>query len=343
MGRGRLGYRAELDGIRGVAILLVVGYHIAGWPRGGGYGVDVFFVLSGFLITTLLLEEYAAAGVIALRAFYTRRARRLFPALFVMLVLAALISSATFTPREMLIVFGSAVFYASNFVRAFTFPDQLSGGPTDHLWSLAAEEQFYLVWPIVLLALLRRRVPLARVLAGIVVALIAYRLALIAGGVRPARIYFSPDTHSEGLALGALIAVLREKGVRMPGRMGPPALIAVGLLATLQLPHAWVYGLPVVEVASAIAIMAAIEQGVFGRLLRLRPLVYIGALSYSLYVWHMFALYVTLWNHRIIAAMLTVPLTLGSYYLVERPFRRRRRERREDLVHARPSIVFTDA
>lgn len=337
----RLGHRPALDGVRGIAIALVVGGHMAGWPRNGSYGVDLFFVLSGFLITTLLLEEHRATGRIALRAFYVRRARRLFPALFAMLVLAFLLSSATFTPREMVIVFGSALFYVSNFVRAFTHPDQLSGGPTNHLWSLAAEEQFYTVWPAALLFLLRRRVALVQVLTAFFVALVSYRLGMILAGASPARIYFGPDTHAEGIVLGCLVAALRMRHVRVAWFLGWAGLVGIGLLAFTRPPHEWVFGLPVVEVAAAAVLLTSLQPGLLQRALSVRPLVYLGVISYSLYVWHMFALYATFWHHRVIAAVLAVPLTLCSYYLVERPFRRRRAK--SDRVHASPSTVLTEA
>jgi peptidoglycan/LPS O-acetylase OafA/YrhL len=319
----RLGHRPALDGVRGIAILLVVSYHLAGWPRGGNLGVDVFFVLSGFLITTLLLEEQALAGAIGLRAFYERRARRLLPALFFMLTIAAVISAGSFTARQMVVVYGSATFYASNFVRAFTHPDQILGGPTGHLWSLAEEEQFYLLWPIILIFLLRRRIDLTKVLGCAFVALVVYRLALIASGVSIDRVKYSPDTHAEGLVLGCLLAVLWRRGLQLPRWAGWLGLAAVAALAVFSSDGS-TFGLPAAEIATAALIGCALQTGFVQRGLSFPPLVYLGVISYSLYVWHQFANWVTLWHHQALAFALTVPLTLGSYYLIERPFRRRR-------------------
>src|SRR5436190_10898544 len=142
----RLGRRPALDGLRGIAIALVVGFHAFNWPRAGTLGVDLFFVLSGFLITTLLLEERNRTGKIDIAAFYTRRARRLLPALLVMLLpflFLGLVSAAAGSFRRPLFVgLGAAATYTSNIV---VMHDQ-SAVPAGlvHLWSLAAEEQFYL-------------------------------------------------------------------------------------------------------------------------------------------------------------------------------------------------------
>ena len=326
VGRGRLGYVPALDGIRAIAIVLVVSRHFWGRPLGGGYGVDVFFVLSGFLITTLLLEEHARDGAIALRAFYMRRARRLLPALFTMLGLATLILSLAVSPTKLLETIGPPALYASNFVRAYVKPDWMAGSPADHLWSLAEEEQFYLVWPVALIFMLRRRVQLVRVLEILVAALVAYRFAWIALGANPGRIHYSPDTHAEGLMLGCLLAALRGRGFLPPAWLGWVGLAAIAVIAKVQMPHLWVYGLPIVELASALVIAAAVQPGLVQRALSVRPLVYIGVISYSIYVWHQFVHWLFLWGHPNWSAAVTVLFAVGSYHLVEKRFR-----------HARPA------
>jgi peptidoglycan/LPS O-acetylase OafA/YrhL len=137
----RLGYRPALDGLRGVAALLVMSFHfqIPGWS-GGFLGVDVFFVLSGFLITSLLLEEWQRSGTVCLRRFFLRRALRLFPAL----VLVLLVTAPFVSYRWPLVALG----YVANWALAFKF---VTFGPISHVWSLSVEEQFYLIWPIVFL------------------------------------------------------------------------------------------------------------------------------------------------------------------------------------------------
>src|SRR5262249_25897924 len=143
----RLGYRPALDGVRALAITGVVLAHAYRWPPGGGFGVDLFFVLSGFLITTLLLEEHAAHGRISLVDFYRRRAFRLLPALYTLLLvyLAIVVVRGEFTEWFRPLSALAAFFYATNLVEATGWGID---GPVRHLWSLAAEEQFYFVWPL---------------------------------------------------------------------------------------------------------------------------------------------------------------------------------------------------
>jgi peptidoglycan/LPS O-acetylase OafA/YrhL len=178
---GRLGYVPALDGLRGIAILLVLGYHV-GWIPGGFLGVDVFFVLSGFLITTLLLEEWGQSGAIDLRAFYVRRVRRLLPALLVLLATLGML--AAFEAADGRVGEGEAIassitvclLYVANIWRA---SGHFLTGPLTQMWTLAQEEQFYLLWPPLLLLGLRFRVrlgALAVVLAATTLGVIAWRI-----------------------------------------------------------------------------------------------------------------------------------------------------------------------
>src|SRR5215207_1763866 len=181
----RLGYRPELDGIRGVAILLVVVVHLHNWPRGGFIGVDVFFTLSGFLITTLLLEEWRARGTISLRHFYARRSLRLFPAVAVLLAVYFIFALAAGGPYLGTRLAGVAygLTYLSNWPQAYhwPFPEQEIG----FLWTLAIEEQYYLLWPsLLLLAVYVARLSSRRLIFAIsclVVAVWAWRIALLEG------------------------------------------------------------------------------------------------------------------------------------------------------------------
>jgi peptidoglycan/LPS O-acetylase OafA/YrhL len=194
-------YEPALDGVRGVAILCVILHHARLLP-GGFLGVDAFFVLSGFLITSLLLQEWRTHRTISLRLFYERRALRLLPALAALLAPALLVLVLMATAggagadelRPLAQGIGFGAFYLANFARA----TGLGLGALAHLWSLAAEEQFYLVWPIVLLVCLRRGASPARVcvvLAALAALVAANRISLFAtGGSSWDRLIASPDT-----------------------------------------------------------------------------------------------------------------------------------------------------
>ena len=170
----RLGYRPSLDGLRAVAILLVVAVLPRSWLPGGTLGVDLFFVLSGFLITTLLLEERGATGDVSLPHFYARRALRLLPALWLLLIVYVAYGLANGHHGLPSHVLGAAAIgagHVANFFAAAGSPNQAHY--LVHLWSLAQEEQFYLLWPIVLLALLRRGVSTRTLLLGFATLVVA--------------------------------------------------------------------------------------------------------------------------------------------------------------------------
>src|SRR5215203_2186902 len=217
----RLPYSPGLDGLRALAVIAVLLYHAdLSWIPGGFLGVEVFFVISGYLITALLLAEWHQKGTINLKDFWMRRARRLLPALYVLLVVS-LAFAVVFLPGEVarlrddvLAAFG----YVTNWYLIFGHVSYFEavGRPSllQHLWSLAVEEQFYLLWPPVLaLALavgasrLRRRRALTVALAGAVASAVAMAL-LYAPGVDPSRIYYGTDTRSTGLLCGAAVAFL---------------------------------------------------------------------------------------------------------------------------------------
>jgi peptidoglycan/LPS O-acetylase OafA/YrhL len=312
----RLAYVPALDGLRGLAVLLVIAFHYTGKPFGGGYGVDLFFVLSGFLITTLLLEERAANGRIGLGAFYLRRARRLFPALAALLC-AYLVYNAILN-RDALGTVADYGLYFGNIY--FVISHKADNTGLGHLWSLAEEEQFYLLWPMLLLLLARTKRPLYWI-GALVLALIAYRSALIVHGANMTRLYRAPDTHSEGLLLGAALAILRQKGFvagEWAGKLG------LALTIPTALAGAWHFGLPVFELGALLLVAAAVGSTEIARALSVRPLVWLGTLSYSLYLWH----YPVLWafnaHNRLLALVVSFVLAWLSYRYVEVPFRRRR-------------------
>jgi peptidoglycan/LPS O-acetylase OafA/YrhL len=316
---GRLGYVPALDGLRGIAIASVVAYHAFGFPLGGWLGVDLFFVLSGFLITTLLLEE----ETIRVRAFYARRARRLLPAL-VALLLGYLVIDAV-RGVDGLGEVARWGFYGGNAYGAFWPGASKHLVGLNHLWSLAQEEQFYLVWPAVLLVLPKARRP-ALILVAAACALIVYRVVLAGHGAADARVAFGPDTNVDGLLFGAALAF-------RPIRVSRRALVAAGVLAaaigaiipsTAQLNATM---LPLFELAAVVLVAAAA-----GGTLRLpRMLVWLGGISYSLYLWHFVVLWAFHYHQPLLAVAISIAAAQASTTWIERPFRRRRRAARPAL------------
>jgi peptidoglycan/LPS O-acetylase OafA/YrhL len=355
-GSPRLGYRPALDGVRGLAIAIVVAYHAFGWPGEGTLGVDLFFVLSGFLITTLLLEEHERMGAISIRAFYRRRARRLLPALFVMLapffVLAAV--SASFQSR-LFVGLGAALTYTSNVVVA-TDPSAVPAALI-HLWSLAAEEQFYIIWPLLLVLLLRlgrvRRV--GQALAALLAFALFYRLQLVLRGAPIDRLYYAPDTHADPLLVGCAFGCCFARG-RLPswivsararevaGAITLGLILAAAVLLE-RLPQRLAYETQLLPTGFALAagvliVCAAMGGSAVARGLTIRPLVFLGRISYSLYLWHLPVLVAFAGTHRefglrTIAAVATaVALAIGSRNFVELPFLGRRADPMTEKVQA---------
>ncbi|GAB3445014.1 SGNH hydrolase domain-containing protein [Phycicoccus ginsengisoli] len=317
------GFRPDIEGLRAVAVLLVLAYH-AGLPVPHGFlGVDVFFVISGFLITGILLRELASTGTISWARFVGRRIRRLLPAAVLVLVVTALVAYVVvpgLRRREVGSDVAGAALYVVNWVLAHRAVDYLAAdstpSPVQHFWSLAVEEQFYVVWPLALIALawrlrrLRRspRGPSPAAVGGLLAAIAVPSFACAAwlGSVDPARAYFVTTTRAWELGVGAALAVwLHAKGERgaaaASGALTPTgrrtAAVAgwVGLAAVLGsaswLPaHAVTPGpwtlVPTLGTAAVLyAGWAGPDAGPV-RVLGLAPLVWVGGLSYSLYLWH---------------------------------------------------------
>ncbi|MDE3087656.1 MAG: acyltransferase [Acidobacteriota bacterium] len=359
-----------LDGLRALAILGVLAYHLnLGWASGGFLGVDLFFVLSGFLITSLLLEEAASKGRIRLGQFWARRGRRLLPALFLLLVaisLFAVVNGRFLTPGSggAVIDLGSlrgdalaTLFYFANWHAVFAhqsyFAQYSTPSPLEHTWSLAIEEQFYLLWPllIALVVKVRRRWRTGGVLLclGGIVASALEMAFLFHAGQDPSRVYFGTDTRAFDLLAGASVAFLAAARPQ-PGPRARRWLHAVSIPAALLLGVFWVVGgtsggLPRNELFTggfvACAALAAVviadvrqfDRGLLGRLLSLGPLRWLGRVSYGVYLWHWpVFVYLTPTSIGVAGAGLdvlrvatTILLAAGSYYLLELPVRRRRR------------------
>jgi peptidoglycan/LPS O-acetylase OafA/YrhL len=344
MRESRLGYRPALDGVRGVAIAIVVSFHAFHWPAAGTLGVDLFFVLSGFLITTLLLEEHARSGRIRIGGFYACRARRLLPALFVMLApflfLAVWATLLGRPPGWLWLRLGAALTYTSNVLVAAD-PNLASAGLI-HLWSLAAEEQFYIVWPLLLLVVIRRagigRV--GRVLGFLLVVAVAYRLQLLLRGASIERVYYGPDTHADSLLIGCIFGCSFVQG-RLPqfvfGHRWRRVSITVSLVVVLaaavlisRVPSGLAYEtqlLPTVFAAAAgvFIVSAALGGSLVARMLAVRPLVFLGRISYSLYLWHLPLLVALAGTHHgpgvrtTTAIAVALVVATGSRYFVELP------------------------
>ena len=324
----RLGYRPALDGIRGLAIVPVVLMHVFVWPREGSLGVDLFFVLSGFLITTLLLEERTLTGQISFASFYRRRVARLVPGL---VVLIAVYAVATHGARPWALLF--ALTYTTNI--ASLVDGNAIPWPLWHLWSLAQEEQFYLVWPPLFLLLTRARGVLAKALGLLIVAVIVEKLALIAAGAGLHRIYFGPDTHAEPILIGCLFGTLswwRPAFLRLTGLVALAAMM--GTLLAAQWVSLFTPASPLRTlyfVACGFAIIAATMPGPLASFLAIRPLIFTGRISYSLYLWHVpvyAAVGMSAFDHRLgscFAVAAAVAVATLSFYVVEQPLRRRLR------------------
>lgn len=302
-----LGYMPALDGLRALAVLAVILYHahLPPWLPGGFLGVEVFFVISGYLITSLLLKEWGRDQRVNLKVFWLRRARRLLPALFLLLA-GVLTFAVVFLPEE---VAGlrpaalAAATYISNWYLIFQHQSYFLtvGRPPllQHLWSLAVEEQFYLIWPplfFLLMRLLRRRtVMLAAIAAAVASAVLM--VALYQPDADPSRVYYGTDTRAAGLLIGVALAFIWAPGRRTNV---PSALLdAAGLLALAGLffafyrlnefePFLYLGGFTAVSLASALVIATSVDgrSRLLPRLLGWGPLRWAGLRSYGIYLWH---------------------------------------------------------
>jgi peptidoglycan/LPS O-acetylase OafA/YrhL len=338
----KLGYRPALDGLRGVAVLAVMAYH-SGLIQGGFLGVDVFFTLSGFLITTLLLEEHARAGTIAIGGFYARRALRLLPALVAFLLVWGVVFLATRPPLLWPVILGDllgVLFYVTNWLISYY---GRGGSSFSHTWSLSIEEQFYMVWPVTLLLLLRwvRHAPwIVVILLTAAAGSLVWRVALALVGTPIARIFVGTHTHADGVLIGAALAVLlvRRAGFAATGRLRRVlvALSVLGLpLLFLAVPvvPGYFYGVTALAALAAGGVIIDIVAGGsrVTRWLECAWLVRIGQISYGLYLWH-FPVFqqlgvlrrpgdsaAPLWRSAL-AWSLTFAAALISYVVIERPF-----------------------
>jgi peptidoglycan/LPS O-acetylase OafA/YrhL len=353
-------YMPGLDGLRALAVLAVIAYHEQfGWAPGGLLGVGIFFTLSGFLITSILVSQWSADGRVRLGDFWLHRARRLLPALFVML--AVVTAWVTLADRARLASLRGAAAAAATYISNWYliarnqsyFARFAPPAPLDHLWSLAVEEQFYLLWPLLLigcLILLRRRkaaaawliVPTAALAAASAYAM----LHLYQPGMDPTRVYEGTDTRAFGLLIGAVLALAWPSGQKRGAHSAAPAsrtavLLDIAGIAGLACigvmiwrvgeysPFAYRGGLVLLSVATAAVVAAtAYPASLVGRALGWAPLRWIGVRSYGIYLWHFPVIVLTsqpntkpslaLAGLQIAASVLLAAL---SWELVEEPIR----------------------
>jgi peptidoglycan/LPS O-acetylase OafA/YrhL len=355
-------YHPALDGVRALAVAAVLMFHGGVTGLGGGFlGVDAFFVLSGFLITSLLLGEHRDAGRIGLLAFWARRARRLLPALLVVLGTVVLVSRWLLPPEEMPALRTdafAAIGYVSNWRMMNRgggyFAETAAPSPLQHTWSLGIEEQFYLLWPLLVVALLMlagrfgRRALLAACGLGAVGSALAS--GLLFDPADADRDYYGTDTRAVALLTGAALAVALARAGCAAGRrgtrrvLGGLAFIGAGVTGWLWVKadggDPWLYrgGFVVAALAVAAVIAHAVvsPRSPTARLLAVAPLVWLGRISYGVYLWHwplyewLNAEHTGLAGAGLLALRVaaTLAVAAASYVLVERPLRRARWIRR---------------
>ena len=341
------GFLLDIQGLRMIAVTFAILHHVVRWPEGGYVGVDMFFVISGFLITSLLLREGMRYGRVSIANFYRRRARRILP-------LALLVLGATLTASYVLVVtsrfeaivvdtWWSAAFMMNwHLISIGTdyFQTALPHSPLQHYWSLAVEEQFYVAWPLLMVGLLfiatrwRKNLPLRPFVGGFAVVAIAVSFvwAMDESVASPTAAYFSTFSRVWQLAAGALLASIAPIFHRMPVWLRS-AMAVTGLVGIFYSEFTFevTYTIPapygvVPVVATCLVIAAGIGSTGLAvtKPLRLRPVVYIGAISYSLYLWHwpLVVLLLTVMNvgitYYVTVIACTVLLSVASYHLVEK-------------------------
>jgi peptidoglycan/LPS O-acetylase OafA/YrhL len=336
--------RRDLQGLRAVAIVVVIANHLTGFPASGYVGVDVFFVLSGFLITGLLIRAHDTTGHLSLASFYRRRARRILPAAVVVLVVTTALSSALFLSQRALSVLTdatSALAFVANWRFLALGTDYLtrsaSASPLQNFWSLAVEEQFYLIWPLLLLLVLglaarRRTLPL--VVLGVIV-LVSLAWSIVESRIDPAAAYFDTFTRIWELGAGGLLALgaSRFVGIPRPVRtivsyVGLATIIVSVIVPTPVGDTPAPFGLlPVV--ATLLVISAGIGTEPDRQYVLANPVSgYLGNISYSLYLWHFpiivfLAVVVPPTSRAFVPLAIVASLVLAhaTYSLVENPLR----------------------
>jgi peptidoglycan/LPS O-acetylase OafA/YrhL len=361
-----------LDGLRGFAMLLVLWFHLRPEQMPGGLvGMTIFFPLSAFLITRMTAREVERTRRIDLRRFYVRRARRLLPAVVVMLVVMSCLLWATgqWTHEirdEML----SSLLYVNNWWQIANTVDYWNrfgpASPFEHLWSLSVEEQFYIVWPLVVLVTARAgRRPLAALLAvasGILVFSAGYGLWLGIRGADSSFIYYNTLVRSAELMVGsclALLAALRPISTwptavqrAMHAAATPIVLVALLLALSVRDPGTWIVpygGMVLIALGAAVVLASIVEGGPVCRVLTWTPLIWVGVRCYSMYLWHWPIIVLVTprtsgldgWWLTSLQLGMTLAVTVLSYEIIETPFRRGRSAGEGPSAHVSPGRFGT--
>jgi peptidoglycan/LPS O-acetylase OafA/YrhL len=344
-------FRPDIQGIRAIAVTLVLACHAAiPWAKGGFIGVDVFYVLSGFLITGLVVREIEKTGKVSIRNFYARRAKRLLPMAALVLVFIAIGTLFVFSlARQVEIggdIFAAALYFVNwhfiiQGVDYFAAADGIHS-PVQHYWSLSVEEQFYVVWPLLLLSAgilatkFKRRLKGIILLITVPVAIASLIYSIHFTQVNPEAAFFSTVARAWQLAFGAVLAMVLPKKIDMPGWLATvigAAAVGVLLWATYTMsastPFPGSNGLYPVLATIALLIVGASGTGVTTWILSTRPFQYVGNISYSWYLWHwpfvVFALGIfdnLTWKWLVVATLLSWIPTQISHTLLEDPVRR---------------------
>ena len=385
--RAKSRYVPALDGLRAFAVLAVIFYHMGlGWAPGGLMGVTVFFVISGYLINGLLVAEREQTGTISLKSFWLRRVRRLFPAIFLSVVGTAALCTIfdhTLLDKMRPDIAPSLLFYNNwwQIFRDMSYFEQAGNpSPLTHFWSLSIEEQFYVVWPLLLLLMYRlgaKKKSMSRIV--LVLAVVsALEMALLYNPQGdPSRIYYGTDTRAMSLLIGVWLAFIWPSaafgtepsidkrhtgtwlGFNLAGVVALAGLVAIVAFTNGFSAFPYYGGILLTSVLSAVLIAAlAVPKTWVARLFELAPFVWIGKRSYSMYLWHFPILLLTTdvnsttgvpWWMRIVQIALIFIIAEVSFRFVEDPIRkgcigewwRARKDRRNPASRVRPSAIIT--
>jgi peptidoglycan/LPS O-acetylase OafA/YrhL len=345
----KFGYRPELDGLRGISILLVYIHHLY-YPLmpGGFLGVDVFFVLSGFLITSLLVQEQEQKGLISLKDFYIRRALRLMPALITLIVIIGSFALIFLDLRRRTATYQGiwlTLSYASNWLYALGYFS--ADNPLGITWSLAIEEQFYLTWPLLLILALRFKLRhrwILYILALLIALISLHRKMLVEQGASIFRLYYASDIRADTLIIGCLTGLLVSWNLLPHNKrfeIGMKSLAAVGgiFLGYLVGTASWTdlmlyqhggYTLIALCIAMILTVVIIWPPKIVLLALNFPPLIWIGRISYGLYLWH-WPVRWFIYQKKVMPAsalqllavlVLSLLASTFSYYFVEKPFLR---------------------
>ncbi len=354
-------YIPALDGLRAFAVIAVVLYHMnTNFLPSGLLGVTLFFVLSGYLITGILIKEWRQTGKLNLPTFWIHRVRRLFPAIVFMLCTVLVVTA--FIGPDLLTKLRKdlfpALFWFTNWWYIFQdtsyFEAMGAPSPVNHFWSLAIEEQFYVIWPPILLLLFRSKVKkntIQRLIVVLAIVSVALMMFLYVPGGDPSRVYYGTDTRAFSLLIGAFLAFAfpshrvcgkgkkglnpgQRKTVGLLGLVAFAAIIVMMIVVDAYSPFSYYGGILITSLLTGMLILALVDKrNLIAKFFSLPPLVYLGKISYGVYIWHYPILLImtdfnaaseTAWYWHILQAIVILAVSAFSYHFVEQPIRKGR-------------------